>query len=561
MSTPTILIAVAWPYVNGDLHIGHLAGYLLPSDIVARYHRLRGSRVLMVSGSDCYGTPITVEADKRGVKPADIVQEYHAKDLQLFAKLGISYDLYTTTTTANHTRVTQDIFLKCLEKGVIFKDTTDQYYDPVNNKFLPDRYVEGICPFCGDKQARSDQCDVCGNVLEQGQLIEPKSKLSSVPVELKPTEHYFFDWTKLTAFLESYLPTNQGKWKDWVYAEANQWLKQGLKARAITRDLDWGVEIPTDRIPADQQIAGAENKRIYVWFEAVIGYLSASIEWAEQQGTPEVWRDWWYNPEAKHYYFMGKDNLIFHTLFWPGQLHTYDEKLKLPDVEAINQFLTLEGKKFSKSKGVIVDSDYITSTYGVDSVRFCLGLIFPEFADGNFSWNDYIHKHNDILIGKVGNYINRVLTLGIDVDVSTVKLDQKIIDQAHTLVTAAAVSMEKAVLKPYIETIVEVADLGNKYLSEEKPWLLKEHPERYAEIIATALYLLLLVLVLAQPVMPGSVATILQFMNVKLEEWQPDLASQVMTQLRRVKLTTKPQPLFARIDEAMIAAETAKIHQ
>ena len=561
MTPQPIFIGVAWPYVNGDPHIGHLAGYLLPADVCARFHRLRGHEVLMVSGSDCYGTPITVEADKRGVNPAKIVAEYHARDVALFQKLGISYDLYTQTTTENHHQVTQDIFLTCLRKGYITKQTTDQYYDAKHQRFLPDRYVEGTCPFCGDTQARSDQCDVCGNVLEQGQLIEPKSKLTSAPVTLKPTEHYFFDWTKADQFLREYL-AKQTDWKDWVHAEASRWLERGLKPRAITRDLDWGVPLPVDQIPEAQRIEGIHEKRIYVWFEAVIGYLSASKEWASKTGAKDSkgWEHFWQNPDAKHFYFMGKDNLIFHTLFWPGQLHAYDESLNLPNFPAINQFLTLEGKKFSKSKGVIVDSEYITSTYGIDPVRFYLLSIAPENADANFSWADFIHKHNDVLIGTLGNYVQRVLTLGQGVELDPTGLSTEMQTAVgHALATATA-ALAHCQLKTTIDTVLDLADVGNKYLSKETPWVVrKTDSAKFAAIMSNAMLVVLALGVVLQPLLPTTAANLWQQLGLTPPAWGDDLLSQLQAALSAVHLKQRPRALFAPIDVAAIEAEAAKV--
>ncbi|MEX2436633.1 MAG: class I tRNA ligase family protein, partial [Candidatus Paceibacterota bacterium] len=269
-----IFIGVAWPYVNGDLHVGHLAGYLLPADIFARFHRLRGNNVLMVSGSDCYGTPITIEAEKRGLSPEQIVEEYHPKHLDLFEKAGITFDLFTRTNTENHNKISQDFFLKFLEKGYIFKDKSNQYYDEKEERFLPDRYIEGECLHCDFKEARSDQCDSCGRVLEQGELKNPTSKLSGNEAILKESEHYFFDLKKLQPFIDKYFSDKSSEWKDWVKNETEQWLKRGLNPRSFSRDLEWGVPFPIDKIPEEKRIENIENKRFYVWWEAVIGYFS-----------------------------------------------------------------------------------------------------------------------------------------------------------------------------------------------------------------------------------------------------------------------------------------------
>ena len=341
-------------------------------------------------------------------------------------ELGISFDLYTKTDNPNHKKIVQDFFVKLLERGLIFKKETEQYYSPEEKRFLPDRYVEGKCPHCGFAEARSDQCENCGRVLSPGELQNPKNRTSGKPAALKPTEHYFFDWPKLQPFLEKYVAGREG-WRNWVLKETEGWLKTGLKPRAITRDLDWGVEIPIERIPKELRIDNYEHKRIYVWFEAVIGYFSASLEWAELQG--KQWEDWWYDKDAIHAYFMGKDNLVFHTLFWPGQLHACDEKLHLPDLPVINQFLNLEGRKFSKSRGIIIDSKYFVETYGLDALRFYLTLIAPESADTDFTWADFVGKNNEILIGNLGNFVNRTLTLAQALEFDGKNIDKKLAEK------------------------------------------------------------------------------------------------------------------------------------
>lgn len=498
-----ILIGVAWPYVNGDLHIGHLAGYLLPADIFARYNRLIGNQVLMVSGSDCFGTPITIEADKRGVHPSKIVEEYHAKDVELFKDiLGLTYDLYTLTNHENHIKVTQDFFLKFLEADLLFIDTQKQYFSPTTNKFLPDRYVIGECPFCHFKDSRSDQCDNCGKLITQGELINPISNLTKENVELKDTQHYFIDWPKLQKTLKAYVDSTSSKWKGWVAKETYGWLEEGLKPRAITRDLDWGVEIPIDRMPADKIVDHVETKRIYVWFDAVIGYFSASILWAKENQTD--WKSFWYGDNLRHLYFMGKDNLVFHTLFWPGQIMTYDKKLHLPDVVSINMFLNHEGKQFSKSRGTTISVKEMVETYGNDAVRFYLTLIMPETKDSSFSWSDFGEKINGVLVATLGNFIHRVLSQVKDMEFDkTLKIDDYIVKAIEDAYQKSKIHLDKCEFRNYLNEILALASFGNSVVDKQKIWELKKNDLQKFKTVMTELVVIILALRdVMNPLMP-----------------------------------------------------------
>ncbi|MEK7464255.1 MAG: methionine--tRNA ligase [Patescibacteria group bacterium] len=551
-----IFIGVAWPYVSGDIHIGHLAGYLLPADIFARFHRYIGNDVLMVSGSDCFGTPITVEADKQNTTPEEIVKKYHPKNVELFKKLGISFDLYTKTDTENHKKVVQDFFIKALEREYIFKKKTDQYYSGSEKRFLPDRYVVGTCPRCGYEDARGDQCDNCGSVLHPGELKDAKGNLTGKPVTLKQTEHYFFNWPQLQKFLEKYI-SKQKKWRPWVMNETKGWLEKGLNARAITRDLDWGVEIPTDRIPEGMRIEGAENKRIYVWFEAVIGYLSASIEWSGKNNKD--WKDFWYNEKVEHAYFMGKDNLVFHTLFWPGELHAYDEKIHLPDSLIINQFLNLEGNKFSRSRGITIDSNYIVDAYGLDPVRFYLTLINPENADANFSWADFVGKTNDLLISNLGNFINRTLTLAKGLKFDKGKPDSKLEQEVSEIIAMSKKHLESAEFRKYVESILSLSQLGNKYLSEKEPWFLKEkNAIKFKEIMSNSIFMVLGLLLLVKPLMPESAEKIEKMIGVEIGSWPKKETDYLIKLISEVRVG-EVKHLFNKLEDEVIEKERSKI--
>lgn len=552
-NTSKKLIAVAWPYVNGDIHIGHLAGYLLPADITARYFRAIGKDVLMVSGSDCHGTPITIEAEKRNVSPQKIVDMYHGKVVHLFKDvLDLSFDVYTQTDTDQHIKVVQDIFLKLLEKDYIIIDTTKQYYSKEEKRFLPDRYVEGTCKFCGYKEARSDQCDQCGRLLDHKSLKDPLSKLSNQPVQLKETQHYFIDWPKLEKQILSYVQENGSHWKKWVEQESLGWLKQGLKPRAITRDIDWGIPLPIKQIPADKRLKNIENKRIYVWFEAVIGYLSASQLYTKQgKGN---WEDFWKTDDATHYYFMGKDNLVFHTIFWPGQLMAYDSELHLPDVNSINMFLNLDGKRFSKSRGVTIDTKKIVEKYGNDPVRFYLTTIMPETKDSSFVWPDFFAKNNEVLVGNLGNFIHRTLSLANQVDIKSVtkhsissetsKIISQTFTQSHQSLTACR-------FRQYLERVLKLSTYGNKIINHEKLWEIKTtNPDKFASILNDLYAIIITLGFLISPLMPTSSRQIFKLLGLSAPKLWPEKGKEledISSLIKQIDTSIKPGPLFNKI--------------
>jgi len=378
-----ILIAVAWPYANGSLHLGQIAGAYLPADIFARYHRLRGNQVLMVSGSDQHGTPITVRAEQEGRPPKEVADHYHKEFLDSWQRFGITFDLFTTTDTPNHRKVSQDLFLTLRDKGYIYKDTMTLLYCPTCKRFLPDRYVEGTCPHCSFEGTRGDQCDNCGKPLNPVELIEPYCLICSSVPEVRESEHFFL---RLSAFNDQLLEwvRKQAHWRQNVLNFTISFLTEGLKDRAITRDIEWGVPVP---------VPGFESKRIYVWFEAVIGYLSASKEWAERNGDEERWSEFWQG-DAKSYYFIGKDNIPFHTIIWPAMLMGCDG-LNLPYDVPANEFLTLEGRQLSTSRNwAIWLPDYL-ERYDPDPLRYFLSVSMPEGGDTDFSWREFVRRNND----------------------------------------------------------------------------------------------------------------------------------------------------------------------
>jgi methionyl-tRNA synthetase len=403
-----IHVSVAWPYANGDLHVGHLAGAYLPPDIFARYHRLRGNRVLMVSGSDSHGTPITVTADAEGISPREVFEHYHRRFLETQLQIGISYDLFTHTDTENHHRIAQDFFLKLRDIGALYLETQRVFFDPQAERFLPDRLVEGTCPVCGYEQARGDQCDQHGGLLDALELVNPRSKLTGATPIVRETEHYFLDLPQFAERIAAYLDDDKDHWRPNVINFARNMVREGLQGRPITRDIEWGIPVPLE---------GWEGKCLYVWFEAVMGYFSASIEWAHNIGQPEAWKDWWYDPSAKIYNFIGKDNIPFHTVIWQAELmgveRIYEDdptkRLNLPYDIPANEFMNIEGQQFSKSRNWAVWLPDILERYEPDPIRYYVTAVMPETRDTDFSWEEFVSRNNNELVAAWGNLANRVL--------------------------------------------------------------------------------------------------------------------------------------------------------
>ncbi|MGZ4334680.1 MAG: methionine--tRNA ligase, partial [Gaiellaceae bacterium] len=395
-----ILVAVAWPYASGPRHLGHVAGPGVPSDIFTRYHRLKGNDVLMVSGTDEHGTPVMVSADREGVSPRELADRTNALILDDYVRLGFTFDTFTRTTTPNHYAVVQDMFKTLYDKGYLIERTTLGAFSPATGRTLPDRYIEGTCPICEYPNARGDQCDNCGNQLDPVDLVDPRSIVDGTAPEFRETTHLFLDLPAFATQLEEWL-TAQRDWRPNV-RNFSLGLVRELKPRAMTRDIDWGVPVPVPGYPED-------TKRIYVWFDAVIGYLSASIEWAHNRGTPEAWREWWQNPESRHFYFMGKDNIVFHAVIWPAMLLGYGDDLQLPTNVVATEYLTMEGKKASTSRNVAIWVRDFLSRYDPDPLRYYLTAAGPETQDSDFTWDEFVRRNNDELLANWGNLVNRTL--------------------------------------------------------------------------------------------------------------------------------------------------------
>ncbi|HEX9091609.1 MAG TPA: methionine--tRNA ligase [Anaerolineales bacterium] len=511
-----ILIAIAWPYANAEIHVGNITGSHLPGDIVARYHRLKGDRVLMVSGTDSHGTPVTLRADSEGRPVEEVYQRFHNQFLELFQKAGISYDLFTTTHTENHFKVAQSLFLALNKNGFLYTESRPQWYSPTAKRFLPDRYVEGTCYLCGHEGARSDQCDNCGNVLEPEKLINPHSKVDGSTPELRETRHFFLDLSKLQADVAEFLRQRQGYWRETVVGQSlGQIESEGLHPRPITRDLDWGIPVPVE---------GWEGKCLYVWFEAVIGYLSATIEWAQITGQPEAWRDFWTDISAKTYYFVGKDNIFFHATMWPAQLKGAGKEfveiftggegapLNLPYDLPANQFMNLEGQKLSGSRNwAIWGLDFLTR-YDPDALRYYLTINMPELRDSDWDWDEFIARNNNELVATWGNLVNRVLPFAYKYWDGQVpdpgelrQIDKDIIATVESGFHSVGEHLEAVRLRAALSEALRLTAEVNKYQDTTSPWFeIKSDKNAAAKSIYTALRVIDSLKLLFAPFLPFS---------------------------------------------------------
>jgi methionyl-tRNA synthetase len=586
--TRNILVAVAWPYASSNIHVGNLGGAYLPADIYARFHRLRGDRVLMVSGSDSHGTPITVAADTEGVSPGELFERYHRRFLDLFVALGLGYDLFTHTDTENHHQVAQDIFLALLENGYLKQQTQQQLYSVTEGRFLPDRYVEGTCPICGYDGARGDQCDNCGNLMDALELIRPRSRIDGSTPEVKETEHFYLDLSALSAELGDWLDDDKDFWRPQVINFARNMVKDGLQPRPITRDLEWGIPVPVE---------GWGGKCLYVWFEAVIGYLSAAIEWARNHGTPDAWKDWWYGPTARTAYFIGKDNIVFHAVIWPaelmgtGRLYEEDEskQLNLPWNVPANEFVNLEGRQMSGSRNWAVWVDDFLTRYDPDSLRYYLTAIAPETRDSDFAWAGFLHRNNDELVAVWGNLVNRVLSFAyknFNGCVPTPGLmeqrDAGILAKIDAAFEPIAELYELCRFKAALGESMALARELNVYLDEKAPWFqIKEDKAAAGTTIYVVLRAIDSLKTLLAPVLPFSSQQLHEMLGHKgsifgkqvikeyrelekthlalafnadalTERWEP-------SQLTAGQALQKPRPLFKKLDESIVEQELARM--
>jgi len=590
-----ILVSVAWPYANSMIHVGNITGSYLPADIFARYHRLCGNNVLMVSGSDSHGTPVSVRADAENVTPIEIYTQFHRGFLELFQRLGLTYDLYTSTHTENHFKVSQAVFLALKNSGYLYVDRQKQWYSPSQERFLPDRYIEGTCYICGYAHARGDQCDQCGSLLDATALIDPRSKIDGSTPELKETKHFYLDLGNLQPAIVDFLRQRESYWRPNVLRQSlGQILAEDLHGRAITRDLDWGIPVPID---------GWDGKRLYVWFEAVIGYLSASIEWAQLTGQDHVWHDWWYEKEAKSFYFIGKDNIPFHAVIWPGQLvgagdwfsQIFDERddgpLVLPFNVPANEFMNLEGKKISGSRNWAVWGLDFLDRYDPDALRYYLTANMPESKDTDWDWQDFLSRNNNELVATWGNLANRVISFAYKHWEGRVPepgqlrpADQQILHVVESGFDAVGKHIEAVNLRAGLIEAMRLAAEVNKYLDVTAPWFeIKSDKSAAGTTIFTALKAIDSLKILFAPYIPFSSEQLhktlgydqplfgeqyTEFISDNLGEhevlrYNPEKASGSWqaSQLQPGTELVKPAQLFKKLDDEIVAAERARLGQ
>ena len=588
-----VLAAVAWPYGNAEIHAGNLAGAYLPADIFARYHRLKGNHVLMVSGTDSHGTPITVRAEAEKSTPKAIYQRFHHGFLELFQKLGLNYDLFTSTHTENHFKVSQSMFLALKQNGFMYPEKQPQWYSPAQDRFLPDRYVEGTCYNCGFTNARSDQCDQCGNLLDPSKLINPRSKIDGSTPELRETEHFFMDLGGLQNDVVEFLKARESYWRPNVLRQSlGQIQTEGLRGRPITRDLDWGIPVPVE---------GWEGKCLYVWFEAVIGYLSASIEWSHLHDQPNAWRNWWKQPDAKTLYFIGKDNIPFHAIIWPAELAGADgefdeifgcdekDDFVLPYDVPANEFLNLEGKKLSGSRNWVVNGLDALTRFDPDPLRYYLTSVMPETRDTDWDWEEFYHHNNDELVATWGNLANRVLSFaykhweGVVPDPGDLtEKDKELLAQVEKGFDTVGAEIEAVHLRSALSEGIRLASEVNKYLDDTAPWFtIKSDKTEAGRAIFVAMKAIDSLKILLSPFLPFSCERLHKFLGYPDQlfgiqytrsiqdaigehtallydpekasgHWQP-------SELTPGARFNQPEPLFKKLDESIVAEERARL--
>mgnify|MGYP002344293250 FL=1 len=544
------LITSALPYANGPIHIGHLAGVYIPSDIYTRYLRLKGMDVISICGSDEHGVPITIKARKEGVTPQDIVDKYHTIIKKSFEDFGIAFDIYSRTSSKTHHEQSSAFFKKLYDKGEFIEKTTEQYYDPEVNQFLADRYITGTCPHCSNENAYGDQCEKCGTSLNATDLINPKSTLSGAKPIMKPTKHWFLPLDKYQGFLEKWILEDHKEWKANVYGQCKSWLDQGLQPRAVSRDLDWGVPVPVE---------GAEGKVLYVWFDAPIGYISATKDL-----TPD-WEKYWKDPETRMIHFIGKDNIVFHCIVFPAMLKAEGSYI-LPENVPANEFLNLEGDKISTSRNWAVWlHEYLEEFPGKqDVLRYTLTANMPETKDNDFTWKDFQGRNNSELVAILGNFVNRALVLThkfFDGRVPALgqltQFDKDTLAELPKLKQGIEKNLEVFRFRDALRDAMNIARLGNKYLADTEPWkVFKTDPDRVATILNIALQITANITILAEPFLPFTTNKLGKMINASNLGW---VKGGNIDLLPAGHIIGQPELLFDKIEDEEIEKQLAKL--
>ena len=560
MTKEKILVTSALPYANGPIHLGHLSGAYLPADIYVRYKRLNGDDVIYICGSDEHGVPITISADKEKVKPQVIIDRFHEANKKAFKRFGMSFDNYSRTSLPIHHETAKEFFLEFYNHGLFTEKKSLQFYDDKVNMFLPDRYVEGTCPKCGNEEARSDECENCGSLYDPSELKNPKSKISGGTPTLKETTHYYFPLGKYQPALEKYVDEMNEKygWKDNVLNYCRGWFKDGLKDRAITRDLDWGIKVP---------VVGATGKVIYVWFEAVLGYISSTKELSQQKNDPDLWKKYWQDPKTKYIAFIGKDNVVFHTIIFPAILMAWNglgkEQYCLPQNVPANEFLNFEGKKFSKSRNWGIDVDEFLDLFEPDLLRYTLAANLPETRDTDFFWTEFQLRNNSELADILGNFINRTFTFvfkHFDGKVPTLgkleKIDEEMLKEISVYPKRVADLFEKYKIRDGVNEIMNLARDGNKYFNDSEPWkTVKSDKEKCGTTLNICLQAIYSLAELFSPVLPFSTEKLFVMLNTKPVDWNDCGKSN----LKEGHQLNPSEILFPKIEDEKIETQVNKL--
>lgn len=560
MKQEKILVTSALPYANGPIHLGHLSGAYLPADIFVRYHRLKGSDIIYICGSDEHGVPITITADKEGITPQEVIDRFHNLNKSAFEKFGMSFDIYSRTSLPIHHATSQEFFLSYYEQGLLSEKKTLQFYDAKANMFLPDRYVEGTCPKCGYEEARSDECEKCGSLYDPSELLNPKSKISNSTPQLKETSHWYFPLGKFQERLERYIDEKNKsfKWKENVLQYCRGWFKDKLADRAVTRDLDWGVKVPIENV---------KGKVLYVWFEAVLGYISATKELSIAKNEPSLWKKYWQDENTRYIAFIGKDNVVFHTIIFPAMLMAWndgnDEKFLLPENVPANEFLNFEGKKFSKSRGWGIDVDEFLDLFPADSLRYALASNLPETKDTDFYWREFQLKNNSELADILGNFVNRTFTFASKHFYGQVpKLgelnarDKEMLERIKNAPKLIGSLIEKYKIKDAVFEMMNFARAGNKYFNDSEPWVtIKSSKEKCGTTINICLQTIYTLAEVFAPVIPFTSEKIFKMLNSQKTNW----LESGLSQLEEEHELGTSEILFVKIDDSLIEKQVNKL--